>query len=507
MFFKPNLNEPFVAVAKPTGRSSRMQSGGIDDRLIGTFRKLVSGSKLETGKRDQDKKGNNITNDSDETEKETGIQIYNTIPICTSDEIDENKNTIKVPLGYKIYSYDQGNNNAPMFKLDESNTTIPDACIVNGKHKELNGYSQNENFIWIKENKSDSRKSSEVKSYEPSTNENTTINTIENIGIIETVDIPKETNKDVKSDIVYEPTTIVSTEKTPEIATIPKEYKDLVLTETQKKELDLVFKLKVIIEEPKSEIVYEDYLKTYSTPLLGMVEKKTQETLASGDIEVTGNLNVYLILTSEHDGTNVNDDIIDSTIASLQKAVDDVFVKLYGYNGFPNKIKVNIFEIAHSITINLTTTKTSIRNTKYKDEAHLSNLLELCHFSNPKCETSKHHFVLIYDFSATTETVLDHEVTHATVDVSSGPNYYKKIVFSMVGTQFLCDLPDISLDDEDAAFVKATCSEDISGVLQITDMDTAYLRRIWDIQTKPIEINPDEILTRPPRLNLFTNIK
>jgi hypothetical protein len=492
MFFKPNLNEPFVAVAKPTGRSSRMQSGGIDDRLIGTFRKLVSGSKLETGKRDQDKKGNNITKDSDQQQNNQNENVGDlTNQSCTKKVLKENTNDtyIDVPIGYEITGYNQYGAILSR-KIDE---TIPDYCLQNNEHVGLCEYREHANGSWVWEGKCEDNVRQTPTSIISDT-QNITSDMSKSIQS-ETGDDQNISNKNEKIDIIYEPTTIVLTEKTPEIATIPKEYKDLVLTETQKKELDLVFKLKVIIEEPKSEIVYEDYLKTYSTPLLGMFEKKTQETLASGDIEVTGNLNVYLILTSEHDGTNVNDDIIDSTIASLQKAVDDVFVKLYGYNGFPNKIKVNIFEIAHSITINLTTTKTAIRNTKYENEANLSNLLELCHYSNPKCETSKHHFVLIYDVSATTETVLDHEVTHATVAVSSGPNHYKKIVFSMVGTQFLCDWPDISLDDEDAAFVKATCSEDISGVLQITDMDTAYLRRIWDIQTKPIEIVPDEVRT------------
>jgi hypothetical protein len=67
MFFKPTIQEPFVAFAKPTGRSSRIQSGDIDDRLINTFREIVSGSRLETGKRDQDKNGDDDNKYYDQT--------------------------------------------------------------------------------------------------------------------------------------------------------------------------------------------------------------------------------------------------------------------------------------------------------------------------------------------------------------------------------------------------------------------------------------------------------
>ena len=428
MCFKPTIHEPFVAVAKPTGRSSKIQLGGIDDRLIGTFRKLVSGPKLETGKRDNKKSEEVVSGPKLETEQKNDT-ISNEVvsgPVLETVEID-NKNSKEV---------------------------IPEIITA---QKTFN---------------------QEVTSDNPTSN---IIGTNQN-----------SSNKQGKIDIEYKPTTTATpTEKESKPIPIRKEYKDLVLTDVQIKELDSVFKLNVIIEEPKSEMVYEEYLKAYSTPLLGMVETKTQETLGS-DIVVTGNLNIFLIFTSETEN-NVSDELIDSTISSLQKAVDEVFAKLYGYNNFPNKIKVNIFEIAYTTTITLTTNKTAIRNTKYKDEDHLANILEVCHYSTkPKC-TPTHHLVIIYDVSATKNTVFDHEVTHATVAVSSDSNHYKKIVFSMTGALYLCDLPNISLKDEDAAFVKATCSADIEGNLQLTDMDAAYLRRIWDIQTKPITAVPDTL--------------
>ena len=432
MCFRPNIHEPFVAVAKPTGRSSKMQFGGIDDRLIGTFRKLVSGPKLETGKRDNKKSEEVVSGPKLETEQKNDT-ISNEVvsgPVLETVEID-NKNSKEV---------------------------IPEIITA---QKTFN---------------------QEVTSDNPTSN------------IIGTESITNQnsSNKQGKIDIEYKPTTTATpTEKESKPIPIRKEYKDLVLTDVQIKELDSVFKLNVIIEEPKSEMVYEEYLKAYSTPLLGMVETKTQETLGS-DIVVTGNLNIFLIFTSETEN-NVSDELIDSTISSLQKAVDEVFAKLYGYNNFPNKIKVNIFEIAYTTTITLTTNKTAIRNTKYKDEDHLANILEVCHYSTkPKC-TPTHHLVIIYDVSATKNTVFDHEVTHATVAVSSDSNHYRKIVFSMTGALYLCDLPNISLKDEDAAFVKATCSADIEGNLQLTDMDAAYLRRIWDIQTKPITAVPDTL--------------
>jgi hypothetical protein len=284
---------------------------------------------------------------------------------------------------------------------------------------------------------------------------------------------------------LVEPTGTTTETKT-EIPTIREEYKDLVLSETQKNELDSVFKMKVKIEEPKSELVFEEYLKEYSTPLLGMVEKKTQETLANGDIEVTGNLNIFLVFMSTTEN-NINDKIMNDTISLLQKAVDDVFEKLFGYNGFPNKIKVNIFQVAYSTTIKLVTENTSLSSTTFKDIKHLSEVVELCHYTTkPKCP-STHHFMLIYEVSATKDTVFQHKVTHATVAASSDSNHYRKIVFSMAGAQFLCDLPNISIKDEDAAFVKATCSPNVEGNLPITHMDAAYLRRIWDIQNIVIQ--------------------
>ena len=496
MCFKPTIHEPFVAVAKPTGRSSKIQLGGIDDRLIGTFRKLVSGPKLETGKRDVNKKEGDVKNGADKIEGEGDKNIGNLVVTCSKCVMDKNNNQVKVPKGYRIY-YDASKNDAPMFILDETET-VPDNCLVNGKHVELTGYSNTANNVWIKDNTTIINNGvTSVGNTERgnkgviSDTQITTHNTIENVETKQS-DTQNSSNKQGKIDIEYKPTTTATpTEKESESVPIREEYKDLVLTDVQIKELDSVFKLNVIIEEPKSEMVYEEYLKAYSTPLLGMVETKTQETLES-DIVVTGNLNIFLIFTSETEN-NVSDELIDSTISSLQKAVDEVFAKLYGYNNFPNKIKVNIFEIAYTTTITLTTNKTAIRNTKYKDEDHLANILEVCHYSTkPKC-TSTHHLVIIYDVSATKNTVFDHEVTHATVAVSSDSNHYKKIVFSMTGALYLCDLPNISLKDEDAAFVKATCSADIEGNLQLTDMDAAYLRRIWDIQTKPITAVPDTL--------------
>lgn len=424
MCFRPNIHEPFVAVAKPTGRSSKMQFGGIDDRLIGTFRKLVSGQKLETGK------------------------------------IDVNKKECDIQNGADIIESDGETNNV----LIQDNSTGTSAEIPKRRTEDVITHTQSTTPQMIEDDENI-----------PNTNQ-------------------VSSNKQGKIDIEYKPTTTATqTEQESKPIPIREEYKDLVLTDVQIKELDSVFKHNVIIEEPKSEMVYEEYLKAYSTPLLGMVETKTQDTLSNGDIEVTGNLNVYLIFTSETENNNVNDVLIDSTISSLQKAVDEVFAKLYGYNNFPNKIKVNIFEIASPITVNISTDKTAIMNKKYKDEDDLTNLLEICHYSTkPKC-TSTHHLVIIYDLSATKNTVFDHEVTHATVAVSSDSNHYKKIVFSMTGALYLCDLPDISLKDEDAAFVKATCSADIEGNLQLTDMDAAYLRRIWDIQTKPNTAVPDAL--------------
>ena len=447
--FKPNIHEPFVAVAKPTGRSSKIQLGGIDDRLIGTFRKLVSGPKFETGKIDNKKSEQVVSVPESETKQENNIISKEVLsgPALVTEQIN---NIISTELvsGPKLETVEKDN------KI--SKEVIPELITA---QTTLN---------------------QEV------TSENLTSKIIGTESITNQISSNKQGKIDIEDKLL---TTATATEKESKPIPIREEYKDLVLTDVQIKELDSVFKLNVIIEEPKSEMVYEEYLKAYSTPLLGMVEKKTQETLASGDIEVTGNLNVYLIFTSETEN-NVSDELIDSTISSLQKAVDEVFAKLYGYNNFPNKIKVNIFEIAYTTTITLTTNKTAIRNTKYKDEDHLANILEVCHYSTkPKCE-STHHLVIIYDLSATKNTVFAHEVTHATVAVSSDSNHYKKIVFSMTGALYLCDLPDISLKDEDAAFIKATCSADIEGNLQLTDMDAAYLRIIWDIQTKPITLNP-----------------
>jgi hypothetical protein len=442
MCFKPTIHEPFVAVAKPTGRSSKIQLGGIDDRLIGTFRKLVSGPKLETGKRDNKKSEEVVSGPKLETEQKNDTiskEVVSGPALVTEQKNDTISN--EVVSGPVLETVEIDNKN--------SKEVIPEIITA---QKTFN---------------------QEVTSDNPTSN------------IIGTESITNQNSSNKPT------TTATPTEKESKPIPIREEYKDLVLTDVQIKELDSVFKLNVIIEEPKSEMVYEEYLKAYSTPLLGMVETKTQETLGSG-IEVTGNLNIFLIFTSETEN-NVSDELIDSTISSLQKAVDEVFAKLYGYNNFPNKIKVNLFEIAYTTTITLTTNKTAIRNTKYKDEDHLANILEVCHYSTkPKC-TSTHHLVIIYDVSATKNTVFDHEVTHATVAVSSDSNHYKKIVFSMTGALYLCDLPNISLKDEDAAFVKATCSADIEGNLQLTDMDAAYLRRIWDIQTKPITAVPDTL--------------
>jgi hypothetical protein len=447
MCFKPTIHEPFVAVAKPTGRSSKIQLGGIDDRLIGTFRKLVSGPKLETGKRDNKKSEEVVSGPKLETGKR------------------DNKKSEEVVSG-------------PKLETEQKNDTISNEVVSGPVLETVEIDNKNSKEVIPEIITAQKTFNQEVTSDNPTSN---IIGTNQN-----------SSNKQGKIDIEYKPTTTATpTEKESKPIPIRKEYKDLVLTDVQIKELDSVFKLNVIIEEPKSEMVYEEYLKAYSTPLLGMVETKTQETLGS-DIVVTGNLNIFLIFTSETEN-NVSDELIDSTISSLQKAVDEVFAKLYGYNNFPNKIKVNIFEIAYTTTITLTTNKTAIRNTKYKDEDHLANILEVCHYSTkPKC-TPTHHLVIIYDVSATKNTVFDHEVTHATVAVSSDSNHYKKIVFSMTGALYLCDLPNISLKDEDAAFVKATCSADIEGNLQLTDMDAAYLRRIWDIQTKPITAVPDTL--------------
>lgn len=460
---KPKVRESFVAVARPTGRSSRMQSGGIDDRAIGTFREVGEEKKLDTGKRDT------------------------TEPSCFYQNSDS---TLKVPIGYMFLK------SSGVEGYSKSGTPIPKNCeeqIIQFFTDNGICNDNNQNNYWSTQRCSNTSASNSKKTKDVQTviQDNETLAVLDNKT---TKDVLQHATEDKSIDQSDEkepsktlvPTTVTSIVETTTTPETLDEYTGLVLSETQKLELDSVFKMKVEIEEPKSEVVYEEYLKTYSTPLLGMVETKTQETMANGTIEVTGNLNVFVVLASTND-VKINDELVMKTISELQKAVDEVFKKLFGYDNFPNKIKVNIFQVAYSQAITFSITPGGIlenKNKQFKDEKELADQVEICHYSTvPKCPNT-HHFMLVYDLSATKDTVFDHKVSNATVGDSSDANHFRKIVFSMAGAQLLCDLKDLSIKDDDAAFVKATCSADTDGTLPITDMDTAYLRRIWRIQNQ-----------------------
>ena len=269
-------------------------------------------------------------------------------------------------------------------------------------------------------------------------------------------------------------------------------YRNLVLTDTQKKEIEKLFASNVEVdvesgtegesaENPKPETVtmtYTKYLTEYNTPLVALREAGQQADLNFFVAVVAGN------------GFDYTDRDLDNLPANLQDSVDIVFRKLKGFEGFPINVVVNIFGIAISKGVTYTG---SMRPIVYSSEQELADASEMCYFGNDSdCSATRledglknHHHLIVWSPVAPLGGSSDHSLVYSTVYPTTTLTDYIKIVMSMTGAVFMCGHEDKfdTASAEDAAFLKASCKRKTgpNGEMHVplSDMDHAILRQIW----------------------------
>ena len=260
--------------------------------------------------------------------------------------------------------------------------------------------------------------------------------------------------------------------KPPTIPIVPnvdeRVFESLGLTEEMKQRVHNALVSEIIVSDPDDEdnsrqvMMYTDFLKGHTTAMHGIARD--------------GSLNILLILNAGMEVETTSDNVIERVRQNMQKAVDHIFAKVFGFHGFPTAVEVKIFPtVAKSELVKITDNNTYDIVT-FETEDDLKKL-QVCDMSNnlSSCVMGNgmraYHYILYYILYGEGEN--DYNSVFSLMLSRSTESDYIKAAMAMMGALPICN----DIGPSSKCIFKDEENEVKETILQ--GIHHALLRQIW----------------------------
>ena len=228
------------------------------------------------------------------------------------------------------------------------------------------------------------------------------------------------------------------TRKPPTIPVVPnvdeRVFESLGLTEDMKQRVHDALVSEIIVSDPDDEdnsrqvMMYTDFLEGHTTAMHGIARD--------------GSLNILLILNAGMEVETTSSNVIERVRQNMQKAVNHIFAKLFGFHGFPKTVEVRIFPtVAKSEFVKITDNNTYDIVT-FETEDDLKKL-QVCDMSNniSSCVMGNgmraYHYILYYILYG--EGQNEYNSMFSLMLSSSSESDYIKAAMAMMGALPICN--------------------------------------------------------------------